>query len=737
MRIFSILLLASFAFLTACTKEDAGPGTISTTAPMEAMYSTTDGIIPFPNNILFIGSTDGTLNITSGITDPTDITNPTVALNTLDGFSTVAPISTTFGLPIDDATITASSVRVFEVVTGPITQLFPVGGIVSELVFGTQFKALVSPSNPNVLVVKPIAPLKSNTNYMVVVTNALKSTSGEGARSSAFFTLLKSTSALVDASGVSQVPGRDDATALQLEGLRQLTQAMLGVAAAATPAIAGADVAIAWSFKTQTINKVLAKIRLDSLTDIYATDPYSFLTAATTPTPALPPAGTGGLGTVDFYSFSVIAASQGSTTLIDAYTTDPTKFSSIGSVVIGAVKLPYYLDDNTVAGAPLTTTFQVDNYGSPTLKSVQTVPFLMTIPKTAGPYPVVIFQHGFTSDKSAMFGIANTLSKGGYATIAIDSVLHGGRTFGLDYYDNTTGSFGPDGAADSSGKHYLNLVSLLTSRDNIRQSVADIIHLARLIENQAMDVVDNTNGSPIVGGDAIADLYSAGPISYVGHSNGGILGTILAGVEPRMLNFVFANPGGDYASIVQGSASISPEVNAGLAAKGVTVGSADYNSFFVAAQTIVDDGDSLNYASLAAAKKILLFKTFDDQVVPNAQTDNLSVALGLPQVTSNATSASAIATLWPFGAQNGAATPNAPPALPTGGYAGNGFTFFQQGTHASFLRPDPADATGLDLITEMQSEALYFLLSGGVGTATVYVGATPLPSTNAATSIVQ
>lgn len=152
MKQLLILLVGSLVFLSACSKEDAGPGVISTTAPMEAKYSTTDGIIPFPNNILFIGTTDGTLNITSGVTNPTDITNPTVALNTLDGFSTVAPISTTFSLPIDAATITASSVRVFEVVAGPVTQLFPVGNIAAELGFGTQFKALVSPGDSNTLV---------------------------------------------------------------------------------------------------------------------------------------------------------------------------------------------------------------------------------------------------------------------------------------------------------------------------------------------------------------------------------------------------------------------------------------------------------------------------------------------------------------------------------------------------------------------------------------------------------
>ncbi|HID37384.1 MAG TPA: hypothetical protein EYP39_08455, partial [Ghiorsea sp.] len=164
------VLGGSLLLLSACGTEDAGPATISTTAPMEAKYSTTDGIIPFPNNILFSGTTDATLNITSGGVEVTDITDPKGAMNTLDGFSTVAPITTTFALPIDAATITATSVRVFPVTSAdpyaasvqPPAAYATTGLAGAELVFGVDFKALPSPSNPNVLVIKPVKPLQSN-----------------------------------------------------------------------------------------------------------------------------------------------------------------------------------------------------------------------------------------------------------------------------------------------------------------------------------------------------------------------------------------------------------------------------------------------------------------------------------------------------------------------------------------------------------------------------------------------
>jgi pimeloyl-ACP methyl ester carboxylesterase len=105
----------------------------------------------------------------------------------------------------------------------------------------------------------------------------------------------------------------------------------------------------------------------------------------------------------------------------------------------------------------------------------------------------VIFQHGITRNRSDALAIAATLAGQGFAVIAIDLPLHGlpasspfnienspfgpaanERTFAVDYVNNSTGAAGPDGNADDSGTHFINLSSLLTSRDNVRQGVADL-----------------------------------------------------------------------------------------------------------------------------------------------------------------------------------------------------------------------------------------------------------------------
>src|SRR3954447_7718682 len=95
-----------------------------------ASFDPATGIVPFPTNLLLLGSTDLTLNIPSA--DPTDFGDPKVAMSALDGFSTVAPWSTSFNAPIDATSLVpGDTVRVFEVtLSGPGGG---VTGIVREL----------------------------------------------------------------------------------------------------------------------------------------------------------------------------------------------------------------------------------------------------------------------------------------------------------------------------------------------------------------------------------------------------------------------------------------------------------------------------------------------------------------------------------------------------------------------------------------------------------------------------
>ncbi|HEY5720662.1 MAG TPA: hypothetical protein VIW02_09795, partial [Gammaproteobacteria bacterium] len=64
------------------------------------LFRPTSGILPFPIDLYFVGTTDGTLNLPSSLAA---LTPHFAALNALDGFSTTADISLRFSTAIDAA----------------------------------------------------------------------------------------------------------------------------------------------------------------------------------------------------------------------------------------------------------------------------------------------------------------------------------------------------------------------------------------------------------------------------------------------------------------------------------------------------------------------------------------------------------------------------------------------------------------------------------------------------------
>src|SRR5207244_1760342 len=119
-----------------------------------------------------------------------------------------------------------------------------------------------------------------------------------------------------------------------------------------------------------------------------------------------------------------------------------------------------------------------------------------------------------------------------------------------------------------------------------------------------------------------------------------------------------------------------PSIHQGLAGAGLIQGTPQYDAFMVAAQTVVDSGDSINYAFATAAKRILAQEVVgdathpSDQVIPNnvpgaplSGTDPLIAALGLSTLTQTTQAASI-----------------------------RGVVRFTQGTHGSLLDPSSSPA---------------------------------------------
>ena len=740
-----------------------------------AQLDSKNGILPFPNNLLFSGSVDGTLEIP--LPDLELVNCPNLgeiavksALNDLDGFSTTAPITAPFTSAIDTSSLVAgSNVRVFEVTLGGSLE---VTGIARELE-DTEFVVGVSSVDneissathaitgelcdtadigANKLVISPLKPLAPKTSYLVALTNDIGGPNGLKAAASSTYAFAKTTTPLLstfpptalsdalygaltstsdlDGDGVVDVDVNDDGvvdaadtvevlTSLgTLEGLRQLTNASEGWIEAYTVTIdnAGAaeitdllatDIIMSWTFTTQSAGDVLADVKVS-------------VDAGSVPSTALVDTGTDSpLAAADIYAGTL------DTTYYLHVPTSTTDSTDVDSPTSGSWR--------ATGDIPVTQfTAQAATAATRPQGTTETIPLMVSIPKTgSAPWPVVIFQHGITGNRTNMLGLADTMAGQGFAVVAIDMPLHGltgceasgvgayktsiERTFDVDFKDNAT-EVTPDADnciladdatdIDPSGTHFINLESLLTSRDNVRQAVADLFVLKKALEGMDYD-----------GGGADFDLNR---VHFVGHSLGGIVGSVYLALEPTVKASVLGMPGGGIAKLLDGSATFGPILESGLGANGVNKGYAQYESFMASAQMVLDSADPVNYAAATVATHdVLLFEVvgdgvdnLPDQVIPNnvfgvtdtvdsalAGTDPLVRLMSLTQLDTSATYTANTDTVVKFSA----------------------------GHHSSLLTPDLADGTAYDPLAtatpeyntyvEMQTEMATFIASDGAALA--------------------
>lgn len=653
------------------------------TGVLTARFDPTNSVVPLPNNLLLSGTTDLTLN--PPVADPNNYADPTVAISTLDGWSTTGPMSTSFNAPPEASSIVpGQTVRVFEVsLTGPGGGTT---GISRELAGGTEFVTAIAPSDPTgkTLAIIPTRPLQQLTSYLVVLTDGIRDARGNDATADQAYHLSKRPSPLC-VNGASTEPLLPAATACALEPLRQLTNSHLAVAGAA--GIDRDSVVLSWVFTTQSITPVMQAVR--SVTQPGAARLVN--SGQTIAAAGLPP----------------IADIHVGTLTVPYYLTAPSAENPTGPLTGFWKAAPgAYVPPFDAAGLdPRSTNLTFAN-PFPVKTSDVTIPVLATIPnaasgqtKPATGWPVVIFQHGITGNRSHALAVSATLASQGFAVVAIDLPLHGlapdnalaigntpfaaiasERTFNVDYTNNETGAPGPDGVPDASGAHFINLSSLLTSRDNLRQAVADLFVLSATIPTMDID------------GNGVGDFDSS-RIQFVGLSLGAMAGTPFLALEPTVNVGLLSAPGGGIARLLDGSPTFGPRIRAGLAASGVQAGTPTYDSFMGATQQVIDSIDPINYGFVTAQNAVLLHEVVGgegspaDQVVPNAVagaplsgTEPLIRAMGLAPITGTTQAANGI----------------------------RGVTRFTAGEHASLISPTVPAVTA-----EMQGQMASLLLTTG------------------------
>lgn len=659
-------LLTSIVFGLVGCGGDKETITLTPVAPTPAQEAGTAGSlvfdplssnVPFPNDIFFAGTTDGTLNIP--IADGTAASDPKYALNELDGFSTSAPISVALSKRFETTNV-AAAVKVYEVTIDAATKA--VTGIVATLVPGADYAPSLS-SDEKTLVVLPIKPLKPKASYMIAVTDTLTDVNGKKAVVGKTYGFLKQTTPLINGDNESITPGLPTSLATQLEPIRQLTQAQLGVAVAAGGLVRD-DIVMSWSFSTQSTADVLAKVT----TGVTNTSMALVDTQMTTGTLGVPN------GTTKIYAGSIdvpyyqTAVPKGTTANPNAALTSKWRGQSGG----------------------ILTRYSVAQGDSPKATSTQKIPVLVTVPATGSNWKVAIFQHGITANRSSLIRVADALAKAGFVGVAIDMPLHGitpddqaaalrnanitERTFDMD--------LDGDGKVDSSGKYFINLPSLLTTRDNLRQAVSDLVNVKAALGNIALpsgelDVNEND-------------------VSFVGHSLGGMVGAMFVNQATDLKAAVYAMSGLQAAYLLDASPTFGPEIEKGLAAQGVKKGTADYAQFVRAAQTVVDSGDPVNYVAGNTATPALLLEVVGDGA--NNKPD---------QVIPNAVATAPLAGTEPWVRLQSMSGVTGSGAV-TGG---KGVVRFTAGDHTSILVPDSSAVT-----TQTMQEATASFL-GSIGTA--------------------
>ncbi|MGB0648258.1 MAG: hypothetical protein ACPGQS_13825, partial [Bradymonadia bacterium] len=140
----------------------------------------------------------------------------------------------------------------------------------------------------------------------------------------------------------------------------------------------------------------------------------------------------------------------------------------------------------------ITTTDDVhdwyDENGEPIIQRTERLRFSISIPSNTempeSGWPVVMYGHGTGGDYRSYInsGAAATLARVGIATIGIDQVHHGPR----DDRPNGCDTQGDPSACVAA--LFFNFINPLAGRDNVRQSAADFVSLARLLRTQTLVV---------------------------------------------------------------------------------------------------------------------------------------------------------------------------------------------------------------------------------------------------------
>ncbi|EGR1124370.1 lipase [Vibrio cholerae] len=785
-QVIKLSLLCSALWLAGC-----GDETNSSGASTEVVYesyiqqalqrdttikfalSGKDANVPLPSFAL-MNAKDGTLEIPSG--SNTSGSNPLVAMGQVDGWPITMPLFLDFkGAGLADNIIT-SGIYLYEL-TDSMTGS---PSIKTKLTNGPDYTAISSASSGKILIV-PKKALNASSEYILAVTSEISDANGNPVGTSASYAALKSK---------NKIYSEGDIATLQkvTQGVEKIFQ---------LNDVDDTQIVYSTWFSTQSVSNTLFATR-GATASAFANGSNQLEAVWKQTGLGLDTAYTIQLGTpVDFAAaltaddnFSTYVGADKKTAILGTYTANTV------DVTKGTVRLPYYLEtgsnwntqpfesampslakikaaladskeqltigsqllaagiDTTklatdaseqlkLMGLTLTksdgTALDPERYITryspvPKVKSVQDVPFLLFTPAGAAPTDIVIYQHGVTSAKENAYAFAKNLVDKGLAVIAIDLPLHGER------------SLDSSRSANSDPLAYINLTYLAVARDNLRQSILDVLGLrAALAISESL-----FTGTPL---SNINVLNGHTKIRILGHSLGGIVGTSAIAESNKTLGSTLANAlysfsgaaiqnsGGQISNLLLGSAFFGPKIRHNVALNAST----EYKGFADAQCASLDDSACYNlFTALATQEQLAqvtsgfqmfsyaaqtLLDTIDPYSVVSTKLNNGGLTTPLyfsevdgdsvvPNKVSNQTDSGdylspQFAGTEPLATLLGLTTVNAGQTAPN---ATKSFVQFNStAKHSTFVAPQDSGLADRFHHVEMQTETADFLADDSLG----------------------
>ncbi|KZZ76940.1 hypothetical protein A3766_12465, partial [Oleiphilus sp. HI0132] len=196
----------------------------------------------------------------------------------------------------------------------------------------------------------------------------------------------------------------------------------------------------------------------------------------------------------------------------------------------------------------------------------------------------------------------------------------------MDFADGTVGSSSSDPIDCSntgSGAFTINPLSFLTSRDNFRQHMSDLMTLRLSIPTMDIDGIDD-NGPEGDGFDLNGD-----DVHFIAHSLGTFNGIPFVEIanqtsrtEDNIVSANFLTPGGNIARLAENSPVFAPGILLALqSAAGLQRGDADLETFLNVLQASFDSFDPINFvgnlSSTTSTTKALFSEVVGDVFIPN------------------------------------------------------------------------------------------------------------------------